>query len=92
MPSFKYLLALVYLIPFISAQFQYSFPDCTSPPLSGNGVCDTTKDAVTRARALIEQFTTDELTANTVNQSPGVPRLGIPPYQWWSEALVRFDL
>ncbi|PPQ77265.1 hypothetical protein CVT25_010847 [Psilocybe cyanescens] len=65
----------------------YTFPDCTVAPLKGNAVCDTTKDATTRARAIIEQFTVDELMANTVNLSPGVPRLGLPSYQWWSEAL-----
>ncbi|KIJ31884.1 glycoside hydrolase family 3 protein [Sphaerobolus stellatus SS14] len=65
----------------------YSFPDCTSPPLQGNAVCDTTKDPITRASALIKLFTPAELAANTVNVSPGVPRLGIPSYQWWSEAL-----
>ncbi|KAF8507443.1 glycoside hydrolase family 3 protein [Gautieria morchelliformis] len=67
--------------------FPYSFPDCTKAPLKGNTVCDTTKDAVTRAAAIIELFTPAELTANTVNQSPGVPRLGLPGYEWWSEAL-----
>ncbi|GJJ07765.1 hypothetical protein Clacol_001970 [Clathrus columnatus] len=87
MPSPRQLLGLLSIIPYISAQFTYSFPDCTSAPLSGNGICDTTQDAVTRARALIEQLTTEELIANTGNTSPGVPRLGIPPYQWWSEAL-----
>ncbi|TFK43326.1 glycoside hydrolase family 3 protein [Crucibulum laeve] len=65
----------------------YSFPDCTKAPLKGNGVCDTTKDPVTRAKAIIQQFTVEELMSNTVNLSPGVPRLGIPAYQWWSEAL-----
>ncbi|KAF8583909.1 glycoside hydrolase family 3 protein [Ramaria rubella] len=65
----------------------YTFPDCTSTVLANNSICDTTKDAVTRARALIELFTTEELMANTVNLSPGVPRLGLPSYQWWSEAL-----
>ncbi|KAH9482881.1 putative exo-1,4-beta-xylosidase bxlB [Psilocybe cubensis] len=70
-----------------TSAFTYTFPDCTVAPLKGNAVCDTSKDATTRARAIIEQFTVDELMANTVNLSPGVPRLGLPSYQWWSEAL-----
>ncbi|KAF9484016.1 glycoside hydrolase family 3 protein [Pholiota conissans] len=69
------------------AGITYSFPDCSTAPLKGNVVCDMTKDPVTRAKAIISQFTVDELMANTVNLSPGVPRLGIPQYQWWSEAL-----
>lgn len=68
--------------------FVYSFPDCANGPLKNNTVCDTTKDPVTRARAVISLFTVQELIANTVNTSPGVPRLGLPGYQWWSEALV----
>ncbi|KXN86330.1 putative exo-1,4-beta-xylosidase bxlB [Leucoagaricus sp. SymC.cos] len=71
-----------------TAQFNYSFPDCTSGPLKSTVVCDTSKNPATRARALIQMFTDEELTQNTDNVSPGVPRLGVPSYQWWSEALV----
>ncbi|KAH9913340.1 beta-xylosidase [Epithele typhae] len=65
----------------------YAFPDCTTAPLVNNTVCDVTKDPVTRAAALIDLWTSVELTNNTVNSSPGIPRLGLPPYNWWSEAL-----
>ncbi|KAF5388179.1 hypothetical protein D9615_000074 [Tricholomella constricta] len=65
----------------------YTFPDCTTEPLKNNAVCDTTKDPKTRAAAVVKLFTTEELMANTVNLSPGVPRLGLPSYNWWSEAL-----
>ncbi len=70
----------------------YAFPDCVKGPLSTNTVCDTSKDAITRASALVDLWTDDELTSNTVNESPGVPRLGIPAYNWWSEALVSSPL
>ena len=66
----------------------YGFPDCTAAPLKGNAVCDVTKDPITRATALIDLWTDTELLNNTVNSSPGVPRLGLPAYNWWSEALV----
>jgi beta-D-xylosidase 4 len=66
----------------------YSFPDCINGPLKNNTICDTTKDPATRAKAVVALFTVQELIANTVNLSPGVPRLGLPSYQWWSEALV----
>ncbi|KAI0778756.1 glycoside hydrolase family 3 protein [Trametes elegans] len=65
----------------------YSFPDCVNGPLKNNAVCDITKDPITRATALINVWTDEELTNNTVNASPGVPRLGLPAYNWWSEAL-----
>jgi beta-D-xylosidase 4 len=66
----------------------YGFPDCQSGPLTHNAICDTALDPITRATALVELFTVPELINNTVNTSPGVPRLGLPAYQWWSEALV----
>ncbi|KAJ7797551.1 glycoside hydrolase family 3 protein [Mycena olivaceomarginata] len=64
-----------------------AFPDCVNGPLASNPICDTRKDPITRAKALIARFNTTELVANTVNSSPGVPRLGLPPYEWWNEAL-----
>lgn len=65
-----------------------SFPSCTAPPLANNAVCDTALDPISRATALIDLFTVPELISNSVSTSPGVPRLGLPAYQWWSEALV----
>jgi beta-D-xylosidase 4 len=32
-------------------------------------------------------FTLSEKIDNTQNASPGVPRLGLPTYEWWNEAL-----
>jgi beta-D-xylosidase 4 len=40
-----------------------------------------------RAKALISVLTTAEKLNLTGNSSPGVPRLGLPKYQWWNEAL-----
>src|ERR1700761_7303682 len=42
---------------------------------------------LSRATALISLFTIDEKLNNTGSTSPGVPRLGLPPYEWWQEAL-----
>lgn len=83
---------LAIFIAYISSvhAFPYSFPDCVNGPLKNNTVCDTTKSPAERAQALVALFTVPELISNTVNQSPGVPRLGLPNYQWWSEALVCF--
>ncbi|KAJ7772573.1 glycoside hydrolase family 3 protein [Mycena maculata] len=65
--------------------FAYGFPDCVNGPLKGNAVCDTSLDPVTRAQAVISLFNTTELIENSVHESDGVPRLGLPPYNWWSE-------
>ncbi|CCL99692.1 uncharacterized protein FIBRA_01713 [Fibroporia radiculosa] len=64
-----------------------AFPDCTTGPLANNTVCDTSASPVARATALIGLFTLEEKINNTGNTSPGVPRLGLPAYQWWQEAL-----
>lgn len=44
-------------------------------------------DPVARAKALVAAFTVAEKLNLTGNNSPGVPRLGLPVYQWWQEAL-----
>ncbi|KAK8179615.1 beta-xylosidase [Phyllosticta citribraziliensis] len=65
----------------------YGFPDCENGPLKENLVCDTTATPKARAAALVAALTLEEKFSNTGNTAPGVPRLGIPPYQWWNEAL-----
>ena len=75
------------LISATAAIANSSLPDCSKGPLSKIGVCDTTLDPTSRAKALVEAFTFEEKINNTQNNSPGVPRLGLPPYNWWSEAL-----
>jgi len=68
----------------VSAQ---QFPDCVSGPLVNNSVCDTTLSSYARATALVSLFTLAEKINNTQDASPGVPRLGLPAYEWWNEAL-----
>lgn len=73
------------------ATINLSFPDCVNGPLKNNLVCDTSANYMSRAQALIGLFTFEELVNNTGNTSPGVPRLGVPPYQVWNEALHGLD-
>ncbi|KUJ23772.1 xylan 1,4-beta-xylosidase Talaromyces emersonii [Mollisia scopiformis] len=63
------------------------FPDCQAGPLSNTTACDTSASYYERAQALISLFTLEELIVNTQNNAPGVPRLGLPNYQVWSESL-----
>ena len=44
-------------------------------------------EAKERAQDLLERLTLDEKVALMVHTSPAVERLGIRPYNWWSEAL-----
>lgn len=69
------------------ATIPLSFPSCVDSPLADTLVCNTSAKAWDRASALISMFTFEELVNNTVNTAPGVPRLGLPPYEVWNEAL-----
>ncbi|KAL8159322.1 hypothetical protein V2J09_000859 [Rumex salicifolius] len=40
-----------------------------------------------RARDLVSRLTLEEKVSQLVNDAAGIPRLGVPAYQWWSEAL-----
>jgi beta-glucosidase-like glycosyl hydrolase len=48
---------------------------------------DTSLDAEQRAADLVRRLTLQEKVSQLVNQSRAVPRLGVPAYDWWSEAL-----
>ncbi|KAL2060348.1 hypothetical protein VTL71DRAFT_9743, partial [Oculimacula yallundae] len=63
------------------------FPDCVNGLLTSNSICDKSLDAQTRAKALVASFTQAEKIENMQNDSPGVPRIGLPAYNWWNEAL-----
>ena len=40
-----------------------------------------------RVNDLIERMTIEEKVSQLMNNTPGIERLGIPPYNWWNEAL-----
>ncbi|PVH67779.1 glycoside hydrolase family 3 protein [Cadophora sp. DSE1049] len=62
-------------------------PDCVNGPLKSNKVCDMKASPAERASALIKALQPNEKLQNIVSKSPGVPRVGLPAYNWWSEAL-----
>ncbi|KAJ5535616.1 hypothetical protein N7513_008802 [Penicillium frequentans] len=73
------------------ATIDLGFPDCANGPLSHTLVCDSSATAHDRAAALVALFTFEELVNSTGNNIPAIPRLGLPPYQVWSEALHGLD-
>ncbi|KAF9880577.1 glycoside hydrolase family 3 protein [Colletotrichum karsti] len=73
--------------PIINEKAGSSFPDCAREPLCSHDVCDASLSDRDRAAALVAELTIWEKLDNLVNEAPGVPRLGIPPYEWWSEGL-----
>jgi beta-glucosidase len=40
-----------------------------------------------RAADLVRRMTVEEKVSQLVNQSRAIPRLNVPDYDWWSEAL-----
>ena len=63
------------------------FPDCTSGPLSHLAVCDASQSVTIRAASMVAAMNLSEKASRLQNGSPAVARLGLPAYQWWSEAL-----
>ncbi|XP_040384581.1 probable beta-D-xylosidase 7 [Oryza brachyantha] len=49
--------------------------------------CNAALPAEQRAADLVTRLTTAEKAAQLGDQAGGVPRLGVPAYKWWSEAL-----
>ncbi|NLI46975.1 MAG: hypothetical protein GX414_07705 [Acidobacteria bacterium] len=54
----------------------------TPPPFR-----DPALDPDERARDLMGRLTLEEKASFMVHETPGVARLGIPPYTWWNECL-----
>ena len=43
--------------------------------------------AVKQAVALVRRMTTDEAIGQLMYNSPAIPRLHVPEYNWWNEGL-----
>ncbi|CAN6679117.1 unnamed protein product [Malus baccata var. baccata] len=80
------LLLLLLLHPTESTQPPYSC-DSSQPSTSSYPFCKTTLPINQRVQDLISRLTLDEKISQLVNSAPPIPRLGIPSYEWWSEAL-----
>lgn len=71
--------------PFESLENKPQYP-CT-PPLNSYPFCNTSLPFSTRSQNLISLLTLPEKITFLCNNFSGIPRLGIPPYEWWSESL-----
>ncbi|KAJ3677342.1 hypothetical protein LUZ60_003066 [Juncus effusus] len=73
---------------FISAQTPVFACDTTSNPnLAGFGFCNVSMSLADRTADLVKRLTLQEKIGFLVNKATAVSRLGIPSYEWWSEAL-----
>ncbi|KAK5163127.1 uncharacterized protein LTR77_010911 [Saxophila tyrrhenica] len=62
-------------------------PVCKTNPFCSFKACNTSLSMDERIAALLKEMTLEEKVTNLVDSATGVPRLGLPPYEWWSEAL-----
>lgn len=51
------------------------------------GYCDKSLSYEARAKALVDLMTLEEKAQQMGSTSSGVPRIGLPKYEWWSEGL-----
>ncbi|CAH2073220.1 unnamed protein product [Thlaspi arvense] len=62
------------------------FP-CKPPHFSSYPFCNVSLPVRQRALSLVSLLTLQEKIGQLSNTAASVPRLGIPPYEWWSESL-----
>lgn len=48
---------------------------------------DKSRSFEMRAADLVSRMTLEEKVAQMLNDAPAIPRLGVPKYEWWNEAL-----
>jgi len=61
--------------------------DITNPLTKSYTFCNLNLPIIERAQDIVSRLTLDEKLAQLVNTAPPIPPLGIPSYEWWSEAL-----
>ncbi|XP_050233756.1 beta-xylosidase/alpha-L-arabinofuranosidase 2-like [Mercurialis annua] len=59
----------------------------SNPSLAGLGFCNASLGSGERVGDLVKRLTLQEKIGFLVNSAGSVSRLGIPKYEWWSEAL-----
>ncbi|KAG7582568.1 Glycoside hydrolase family 3 C-terminal domain superfamily [Arabidopsis suecica] len=61
--------------------------DRNDPATAKYGFCNVSLSYEARAKDLVSRLSLKEKVQQLVNKATGVSRLGVPPYEWWSEAL-----
>jgi beta-D-xylosidase 4 len=61
--------------------------DASNATLASYGFCNRKASASARAKDLTSRLTLAEKVGFLVDKQAALPRLGIPEYEWWSEAL-----
>ncbi|XP_031129998.1 probable beta-D-xylosidase 5 [Ipomoea triloba] len=61
--------------------------DKNDPKTSTYAFCNVSLSFTDRAKDIVSRLTLKEKAEQLVNTASGVSRLGVPAYEWWSEAL-----
>ncbi|HVZ86768.1 MAG TPA: glycoside hydrolase family 3 C-terminal domain-containing protein [Polyangia bacterium] len=62
-------------------------PPIATPAGDQPAYLDPRRPAAARAADLVRRLTPAEKIAQLMNEAPAIPRLGVPAYDWWNEAL-----
>ncbi|KAG9451580.1 hypothetical protein H6P81_011545 [Aristolochia fimbriata] len=85
------LLVSALFVPFLFLCAHSSKPpfacDASDPSTSSYAFCNQTLPIGDRVKDLVSRLSLEEKISQLVNRAPDIPRLGIPSYRWWSEAL-----
>lgn len=77
-------LSLVLVIPIASQQYACDKSDSKTSQFP---FCNISLSYEDRTKDLVSRLTLQEKVQQLVNSATGISRLGVPPYEWWSEAL-----
>jgi beta-glucosidase len=75
------------LAPLAASAQPGTMPAVPLNPPPGAPWFNTSLPPAQRAEALVAQMTLEEKGQQMVNRANAIPRLGVPAYNWWSEAL-----
>jgi len=82
----SFFVLLIILVDWTNGQ-SGNFPDCKLGPLSSFPICNQSLPSRQRAADLISRMTTADKISQMITTADTIPCLGLPKYEWWSEAL-----
>lgn len=78
----------VFLVPLLAISASLTVDAQQHPVAAGDVIYkDTSRSFEMRAADLVAHMTLEEKVAQMLNDAPAIPRLGVPKYEWWNEAL-----
>jgi beta-glucosidase len=82
-------LGLCVALPLLAAAGGISGARAGGAPAEANGApyLNPDLDFGARAHDLVARMTVEEKVSQLTNQAAAIPRLGVPAYEWWNEAL-----